>query len=574
VALDNRIQILDALSGKPTVQQHTTSGEVRRLAFSPNDNYVGATTPAGAVELWSPVSQSARTLSQDGTTMTAFAFNPTGEVIVTGSGDGLVRTWDTASGDLMQTVAKFEQQEGGVTPLTPISDLSLSPDGLTLEISRSNGQQQQLSFTAGEPRVAHTKDGSGRISFANDRSLLALEANGGNLFRSGLRLPVNVSTDVVAFSLDGNRFAAVAHGTTVKIWDVGYPATVNSNKQPNAANNQPDKNMPDVIGQAIASLTDGLGSPDDCKNEICTELRASVPDIAEGNRLAKLGEINRALAKFASAGRRTSWLRGNSNVEDWARKEVQFIQDKATADFSSQKQKGQLAQAQFMLRAGSGPDSVPQTVPGIAAISAALLKQSGVNATGTLFRSAAYSAAKQEDEQHTAAWLARAREIAPSNSGTKDNPDAEASQLIVGILVGEAGNALSAKNIVRTLDYIAGARKYQQQIPVDADAVFNNELCWDATISEGNFFKDHEVIESCNRAAVLSKGNPAFLDSLAVNLARHGNYADAIKNFLPYVNDPKSPQDRKSLREGWIVVLQKGQDPFTPDVLKQMQRGW
>jgi len=527
------------------------------------------------VELWSPGLQSASTLSQDGTTMTAFAFNPTGKVIVTGSTDGLVRTWYTVSGGLMQTVAKFEPQESGVTPLTRISDLALSPDGLTLEISKSNGQQQ-LSFTASEPRVAPLKDGSGRISFANDRSLLALEANGGNLFRYGLGLPVavpvNVSTNVVAFSLDGNRFAAVAHGTTVKIWDVGDLAPVNSNKQLAAANNQPNKNIPDVIGQTIASLTEGPHIFDDCKTEICVALRATVPGIVEGNRLARLGDTNLALAKFASVQAQTRLLRGGGNGEDWPRKQAQFIQDQAKADLALQKQRGQLAQAQFMLRAGSSVDSVPQPLP--STISPSSLKQAGTTATGTLFHSAAYFAAKQEDEQHAATWLARARAIAPSKSGTKDSPEAEASQLIVGILVDEARRELSAKHIPTTLDYIARARKYQQQIPLDIDAVFNNELCWDATISDGNFFTDREVTESCKRAAVLSKENPDFLDSLAVNLARNGNYADAIKNFLPYVNDPKSPQDIKSVREGWIAVLQKGQDPFTPEMLKQMQRGW
>src|SRR5258708_4903024 len=135
--------------------------------------------------------------------------------------------------------------------------------------------------------------------------------------------------------------------------------------------------------------------------------------------------------------------------------------------------------------------------------------------------------------------------------------------------------SLASNDPGKALDLIATARKYATgPIFLDGSAPFNNNLCWQGSISEGAFFKNPEIIAACDRAALLSNRNPEYLDSRAVNRARNGDYEGAIADFRPYTTDPKTPTERRQIREAWIGLLQKGQDPFTPATLQQMQRGW
>lgn len=131
------------------------------------------------------------------------------------------------------------------------------------------------------------------------------------------------------------------------------------------------------------------------------------------------------------------------------------------------------------------------------------------------------------------------------------------------------------------MEEIAKARKRQPEVPLDSDPAFNNALCRLASISDGDLFQDPEVQDACDRAVALSRNNSEFRVSRGVNLARHKEYKDAIDDFQRYVKDSKIAPDQRLMVNGWIASFDKSKDdpkseddPFTPELLKQLRQNW
>src|SRR5262249_16103720 len=141
---------------------------------------VAVLTSEEKVEIWSPTTPSSKMLPTDNTKINAIAFNPTGQVLVTGGEDGSVKIWDTDSGSVMQVLPRAEPPEGGAVPaIGAVSDLAFNADGRSIAISRKNGTLQRWVFTNSEPLLSSvTKGDFSRVSFGSYGALVALEAEG------------------------------------------------------------------------------------------------------------------------------------------------------------------------------------------------------------------------------------------------------------------------------------------------------------------------------------------------------------------------------------------------------------
>jgi hypothetical protein len=540
IAFDDRFQILNAFSGSVVGEAHSTSGVVRQLVFSPNDNYVAALGSSGNVDFWLLGRQSKKTFSQESTKITAIAFNPTGRILAMGGEDGSVKAWDVDAEDLVEIVPKAESNGPAM-----VNCLAFSTDGESLQISSADGQKH-LAFSADEPSISRLGQNFGQLSFG-DKSLLAVDVNGNNLIKSGsggtITIPVNLSGAAVAFSLDGNRFAAAFQGAFIKVWDTRYSPEAGW-KKPSDANNSLQKNVPDLIDRAVGRLTQAFQNSNECINkEICPGLLAAIPAILDANRLAKMGDNSHAFEKFKFALQKARWLSRDGKESEWAQKEVQLIHDQMSADSSSQRESGQLAQARAMLRAGKSLGSVPEAVRNKITDPQSVIKTATAN----------------EDAL---------------------------SKFILGIMVQETKEHLTGRQASQVLDKIQldkihRARKRLPRMPFDSDPGFNNTLCRLGSFSDGAFFQDSEVQDACERAVFLSRNNSQFRLSRGVNLARNKDYKGAIEDLQRYAKDSKMPPDQRQMVKGWITSLDKSKDdpmseddPFTPELLKQLRQNW
>ena len=107
-----------------------------------------------------------------------------------------------------------------------------------------------------------------------------------------------------------------------------------------------------------------------------------------------------------------------------------------------------------------------------------------------------------------------------------------------------------------------------RQRPITAETL--NSVCWNGVL-EGHA---ERVLDSCKDAVAKSPDNGEIRDSRGVALAVTGDLNRAIEDFEAFVawaTDADMDEAVIQRRHDWIAALRNGQDPLTPEVLKQLK---
>ncbi|MFD5507597.1 hypothetical protein ACFWIB_07445 [Streptomyces sp. NPDC127051] len=210
-----------------------------RVAFSPDGRLVAATTSAGSVQVWDPVTGLPIGPPLVGGTVLPWclAFSPDGRLLATASGDRTVHLRDPATGAVLRELRTGHRG--------PLKRLAFSPDGQllatgsadwTLALWKTSGRR------LGESPEAHVNEVVG-IAFAPDgRRLVSSGADGrvqwwaaGPRLRfDGLSLGHQGTVWSAAFSPDGTVLATAGADATVRLWEpngggqIGEPLTGHS----------------------------------------------------------------------------------------------------------------------------------------------------------------------------------------------------------------------------------------------------------------------------------------------------------------------------------------------------------
>lgn len=94
-----------------------------------------------------------------------------------------------------------------------------------------------------------------------------------------------------------------------------------------------------------------------------------------------------------------------------------------------------------------------------------------------------------------------------------------------------------------------------------------NSVCWYGSLQG----YAAEVLDSCNDAVALAPEYEEIVDSRALARALTGDIPGAIEDFIDFINRSENDGERKQ-RGQWVDALQRGENPFTQEVLDDLLR--
>lgn len=189
--------------------------EIKSVAFSPNGQKLASGSQDGTVRVWDTASGVHLQTIDHQCGVQSIAFSPLGQKLASGSQDGL-RIWDVASGSLIQT---FEGSD--------IKSLAFSPDGQVLASSCDNMIHVRDAVSG---NVLHKFQASYVLSVAFSPNEQKLACTSGPSWgpihvwdiASGSELQRREgSFTSVIFSPDGQKLISGSIGNTIRIWDAG-----------------------------------------------------------------------------------------------------------------------------------------------------------------------------------------------------------------------------------------------------------------------------------------------------------------------------------------------------------------
>ncbi|KAI0444617.1 WD40-repeat-containing domain protein [Xylaria telfairii] len=226
----DHIQLWDMATG---VCRLTFSGDTRgveALAFSPDGNILASASEDYSLRLRHLENNSMCYQMLKGHTgeVRTIAFAPNG-TLVSGSRDGTIGLWDTATGVRTQTI---EPQEG------EIWTVAVSPDGHTIASGDERGVLSLWKVADGTRIIQSLEGGHQKIFasavFSPDGKILASVGGQGNvqlwdLTSTALSCKTfeghTDAVKVVALSSNGKMLASVSLDGTVRLWDMTAPST-------------------------------------------------------------------------------------------------------------------------------------------------------------------------------------------------------------------------------------------------------------------------------------------------------------------------------------------------------------
>ncbi|GAB4306836.1 MAG: hypothetical protein Kow0097_06590 [Candidatus Bipolaricaulota bacterium] len=144
---DKTVRIWDARGEDLVATLADHAGAVNAIAFSPDGRRLAAATWREAA-IWDVLSGTrAAALAGHRNEVRAVAYSPDGSLVATGGYDGVLRLWDAASGELVDSVDVLKPRTGFGAPADQgILAVAFSPDGVVLAAAGSDGRVHLCSL--------------------------------------------------------------------------------------------------------------------------------------------------------------------------------------------------------------------------------------------------------------------------------------------------------------------------------------------------------------------------------------------------------------------------------------------
>ncbi|MEO0867969.1 MAG: TIR domain-containing protein [Cyanobacteria bacterium J06642_11] len=558
---------------KPKQQEFRQNAVVQDVSFSP-DGQTFVTASGGddqTVKLWT-LEGTLLKMFQDFTAPVVWAdFTPDGNAVTVGDGSGTAQTLAIENGEAIASWAK---------DLTDITMVSFSPDSKTMARAsikgtvelRSTSGEESTSFTAHDGRIweaTFSPDGT-KLATASDDKTVKVWSMKGNLLVTliGHQSPVRG----VVFSPDGERIASVSDDRTVKLWTLTGEELVTL--RGHRSNVFTVAFSPD--GQTIAS-----GSKDETIRLWTTDGEELA--ILKGHDSAinslSFSPDGRTLASADENGKTLLW---NLRFDDLLVQTCHELRDYLATSVNLTKRdralcngvkRDWLAEGETLARQGKLEAAVSkfeQALQHDADLTFdPLLKAKQIAASIPLNQAEQY-VANRDLSSATEAYK-QALAVYPE---LNFEPAVRARQEIVRSLTQKMQTLVSEgltneAKIEETISVFNQGREFDLNQTVQARIL--NSICWEGSL-QGYASK---LLDVCEEAVALAPDHGGIIDSRGLARALTGDTEGAISDFQYFIDWTPDDnwsigEDVKKRRQQWIEALQRGENPFTPEVLRNL----
>ncbi|WP_026734408.1 serine/threonine-protein kinase [Fischerella sp. PCC 9605] len=209
-----------SLSGTSTLTGHF--GDVNSLAFQPSGNILASGSDDKTIKLWNWKSRrKIRTLHGHKGIVYSIAISPDAQTLVSGGNDNNIKIWNLNTGKEIRTLKGHSNW---------VNSVAISPDGQTIASGSYDGTIKIWNLTTGQEirtlnghssavlSVAFTADAHKLISASADRKIIIWNLNTSQKIRTleGHKADVNA----IAISPNGQLLVSVSDDKTVKVWNL------------------------------------------------------------------------------------------------------------------------------------------------------------------------------------------------------------------------------------------------------------------------------------------------------------------------------------------------------------------
>ncbi|BCL38029.1 eIF2A-related protein [Nostoc sp. MS1] len=335
---DKTIKIWDTSTGRATKTLSGHADEVNSVAYSFDGKHLASASKDKTIKIWDiSTGRATKTLSGHNDSIYGVVYSPDSKQLASASEDKTIRIWDISTGKLLKILSwKFLLFNSGHS--SGIDSVVYSPDGKYLASASSDKTIKIWDISTGKSvktlsghsswvyNVVYSPDGKYLASASGDKTIKIWDISTGKSVKtlSGHTSYVNS----VAYSLGGKYLASASWDKTIKIWDIstarsvktlfGHSDVVNSvayspdGKHLASASSDNtiilwnldlDNLVPtgcDLLHNYLIAHPEVLAELPSCQTPALLVPGATVL-VIQGEKLARVGDIQGAVAKFRQA---------------------------------------------------------------------------------------------------------------------------------------------------------------------------------------------------------------------------------------------------------------------------------